>query len=844
MFRVLGNAVVRYWQFVLVFWVLVTIGISYAAPEWSTVVQNGEFAFLPGDSPSLQGEKLFKRAFPDDLLASSIVIVVRREHGDQGLLPKDLEFIEEKLKPQLEKIADPDKEAKTGDDEDTGELKKNPSNISRIRTYTDKTIGDLLQSEDNKASLVIVELSTEFLDQSNAQTVESIENLIQHDDEFKKTIEPGLDIALSGIATVGRDMIRAANQSAEATELWTVLLVILLLIIIYRAPILALIPLFTVFVSVKIALSVLAILGDWGIVGLFSGIEVYVTVILYGAGVDYCLFLIARHREELDKECTFKEAISNSIATVGSALAASAGTTMCGIGMMYFAQFGKFQQAGIAMALSLSFVLLASLTLSPALLCLAGRFAYWPQNFSERVAISAGWLTPSSVMARLMQRNWTGSIWDSVSQALLRCPGKIWLTTFLVLFPFALISLACYGNLSYGLLSELPSEDPSVVGTKAVQGHYPAGATGPLTLLFKNPNINFSGAEGRATIDKLTDDLLKQKDELGIADIRNISKPFGISASEEMKETKALRGLSKIRAIGRIALIKNYYVGSEPDDSVKTSGTQTDETDAEDEDDNKHHVTRMDLILEKDPFSHDSMKQLERVKQAVRKSLPPDVRDNSELFYIGATASISDLKNVTDQDQARIDILVLGSVFIILVILIRRPAISAYLIVSVFFSYLVTLGITFAVFWALDPTNFTGLDWKVPMFLFTILIAVGEDYNIYLITRIDEEQKTKDPVEGVISALKSTGGIISSCGIIMAGTFSSLMAGTLVGMQQLGFALAFGVLLDTFIIRPIIVPAYLIMLYRGYFGSWGKYLGAAQLLESKSQAELDSSHVK
>jgi len=427
MFRVLGNTVVRYWQIILTCWVLAVAGISYVAPEWSTVVQNGEFAFLPGDSPSLLGEKLFKRAFPDDLLASSIVVVVRREHGDQGLSPADLTFIEEKLKPQLEEIAKNEGGYSTEDNGEEGNAKT--SNISRIRTYTDKSIGDLLQSEDNKASLVIVELSTEFLDQSNGKTVESIENLIHHNDEFKKTIEPGLDITLSGIATVGRDMIRAANQSAEATELWTVLLVILLLIIIYRAPILALIPLFTVFVSVKIALSVLAIFASWGWVGLFSGIEIYVTVILYGAGVDYCLFLIARHREELDKECTFNEAISNSIATVGAALAASAGTTMCGIGMMFFAEFGKFQQAGIAMAMSLFFVLLASLTLTPALLCLAGRFAYWPQTFNERVAVSAGWLTPSSVMARLMRRNWTGSIWESISEALLKCPGKIWLTT-------------------------------------------------------------------------------------------------------------------------------------------------------------------------------------------------------------------------------------------------------------------------------------------------------------------------------------------------------------------------------------------------------------------------------
>jgi putative drug exporter of the RND superfamily len=822
MFRVLGNTVVRYWQIILACWVLAVAGISFVAPEWSTVVQNGEFAFLPGDSPSLLGEKLFKRAFPDDLLASSIVIVVRREHGDQGLRPADLKFIEDQLKPQLEKIAV--NEGGFATEKNTPGISSKTSNISRIRTYTDKSIGNLLQSEDNKASLVIVELSTEFLDQSNAKTVADIENLIQHDTEFKKSIEPGLDITLSGIATVGRDMIRAANQSAEATELWTVLLVILLLIIIYRAPILALIPLFTVFVSVKIALSVLAILASWGWVGLFSGIEVYVTVILYGAGVDYCLFLIARHREELDKECTFNEAISNSITTVGAALAASAGTTMCGIGMMYFAEFGKFQQAGIAMSMSLFFVLLASLTLSPALLCLAGRFAYWPQSFNERVAVSAGWLTPSSVMARLMQRNWTGSIWESVSAALLKSPGKIWLTTTAILAPFALISLACYGNLSYGLLSELPSEDPSVVGTKAVQGHYPAGATGPLTLLFQNPNINFSDPQGRVAIETLTDDLLKHKEELGIADIRNMTKPFGIGAADEMEKAKNLTGFKKIGALGRIKLIKNYYVSSEPN--------------------LENHVTRMDLILEKDPFSRDSMMQLERVKKAVSKSLPADLRDHTKLYYIGATASISDLKAVTDQDQGRIDVLVLGSVFLILVILLRRPAISAYLILSVFFSYLVTLGITFAVFWALDPQNFAGLDWKVPMFLFTILIAVGEDYNIYLITRIDEEQKRVGPVEGVITALKNTGGIISSCGIIMAGTFSSLMAGTLVGMHQLGFALAFGVLLDTFIIRPIIVPAYLIMLYRGYFGSWGKYLGAAQFLETKPQRKLDSPQVK
>jgi RND superfamily putative drug exporter len=128
--------------------------------------------------------------------------------------------------------------------------------------------------------------------------------------------------------------------------------------------------------------------------------------------------------------------------------------------------------------------------------------------------------------------------------------------------------------------------------------------------------------------------------------------------------------------------------------------------------------------------------------------------------------------------------------------------------------------VTFAAFYLLDPSNFVGLDWKVPMFLFTILIAVGEDYNIFLMTRIDEEQALHGPTAGVISALRKTGSIISSCGIIMAGTFCSLMAGSLAGLHQLGFALAFGVLLDTFVVRPILVPAFLVLLHEGRLRSW------------------------
>lgn len=858
MFQRLGTFVCRRWPWLLVAWIATLIVLVLIAPEWHTVVKDGEFAFLPDDAPSRVGESEFLKAFPDDMRASTIVIVVRRESSEEGLIDQDFEFVSNVLVPRIIEIAEedgglawtevdspPDNTEATPPSDSEGEKR---SIIARVRDHSDKGIGSLLLSEDKQASLVYVELTTEFLDYGNGPTIERIESLVGKNGELRneRLIPPGLAISISGSATVGRDMRRATTESAKSTELWTVILVMTLLVIIYRAPVLSTIPLITVAVATTISLKLLAVLGKAGIVNLFDGIEVYVTVLVYGAGVDYCLFLIARYKEELDNGATYDEAVSLCLEKVGAAITASAGTVICGIGMMIFAEFGKFREAGVAITLSLAICLTAALTMTPCLMRLTHRWAFWPYMKTEKLFSKAGWISASSVMARLMSRNWFEELWIHIGTTLRERPGFVWMVSVALMTPFAIIGVAFHGHLSYGLLAELPQDEASVIGAKAVQSHFPAGYVDPVKVLVECDSVNFTRTAGIQLIEESTLALRDRSDQLGITDVRSVSHPQG---GEE-----GIRAFNPVeRRTYQDRFIGNYV--SEQKDVFP-------------------HTTRLEVVFTKDPFSRDSIEQLTTFKQEfenifvekyrdfyaeqhelyeslrndpefplsedelrdefdpnlfamLTKYSPDDLPDDvGEMHFIGATPSIYDLKYTTDRDQIRIDILVLSGVFLILVLLLRRTAVSGYLILSVFFSYLATLGVTFVVFWALDPSEFGGLDWKVPMFLFTILIAVGEDYNIFLMTRIEEEQRKHGLLDGIIVALRRTGSIISSCGLIMAGTFSSLLSGSLVGMHQLGFALAFGVLLDTFVVRPILVPAYLIMLQTGRFGRFGRLMGA------------------
>jgi RND superfamily putative drug exporter len=818
-FESLGATVERHWRLCLVVWLVAMVwgfgtarGLftewGYPIPKFKDLIEDGEFAYLPQEMPSLVGERLMAKSFPHDLLNSSVVVVVRRE--TQPLVEQDDRFIQDVLRPRLEALQE-----------------TSPELIVSVKTSRDPLMGKLLDSEDRKASLVIVALRSEFLDFGNKPTIEAIEKILN---DVRKEVDPatavpitppGLELAISGTATVGRDMLVANQQSAHGTEAWTTALVVILLLAIYRAPLLALIPLITVFFAVNVSLGLVILLTqipNWGF-RIFWGMEVYITVVVYGAGVDYCLFLIARYKEELDRGLRIKQAIPETLGKVGAALIASAGTVIGGIGMLVFAQFGKFREAGIGISLSLVVVSIASITLTPALLRMTGRWAFWPYGRSEHLA-GTGWLSGTSLVNRLIERNRVQIAWESIAKMVVSSPRTVLVVCIAAMLPFAVVGLVWHDYLSYGLLSELSPSNQSVIGAKAVQSHFPAGSAGPVTIILRNNQIDFRSEEGRAALDELASQLKANRQELGLADVRYVRFPLGWSQPGILHEGQATAEVDptdrvKAAARGFRERVVDAQRRREADEYYISAEGEYD-----------GHVSRLDLVFRDDPFSRECIAQLNAVTETLKRDMPLALKGESEIHLVGPTASIRDLKTVTDHDQIKIDILVLAVVFLILVALLRKPAVSAYLIVSVFFSYFVTLGATFVAFWWWYGADFAGLDWKVPMFLFTILIAIGEDYNIFLMTRIEEEQELHGAIEGIRIAVTKTGSIISSCGIIMAGTFFSLiMGGELVGMKQLGFALCFGVLLDTFVVRPLLVPAYLVLLHGGHFGSLGKYLG-------------------
>jgi RND superfamily putative drug exporter len=762
MFERLGAFVSRHWLAVILFWGALAIGLRMTAPRWNEVIQDGDVAYMPEGMPSVEGEQLLSQAFPDNQTKSQIAVLVERPRA--RLTATDKQWVED-LARQFDALED---------------------ELPLVEVWRPSTtvVGDALLSpvsSNGQAAVVLLRLTNEFTAADNIRVLDRVREVMAQA-ERSSQMPPGLRLGVSGSGAIGGDLLGSTAESIKNTELATVVLVVAILLVVYRAPVLAIIPLATIGLSLLISIDALALLTrlgqvpgfEWWNFKIFSTTKIFIVVILFGAGTDFCLFLISRFKEELERGRERAVALRESVSQVGEALVGSALTTILGLGMMYFAAFGKFRNSGPSISLCLLITLVACLTLAPALVRACGEWVFWPFGLRPQPAPA---LSRRRAAEPPVSKFWSWAAWTITAR-----PGAILVASLLLLAPLAYAGRDTL--LTFDFLNELSTDRPSVAGTDLARRHFAAGEMAPVTLLAYNPEARFDETAGVRELAILTKSLNNLE---GVQRVRSYAEPLGDIPGTFGFGARARKKLAALRH----PQTKATYL------------TQVPELQGQ--------VTRLDLVLEYDPFSRKAMDFLDRLDQYLRRMTDHDGSfwSGTRFAMVGTTVGIRDLKTITTSDQVLIQQLVVLAVTGVLIVILRQPVICIYLILSVLFSYYVTIGVTELVFSWWHGPRFDGLDWKVPLFLFVILIAVGEDYNIYLVTRVLEEQRKYGPLRGLRHATARTGGIITSCGVIMAGTFLSMMTSTLHGVLELGFALSLGVMLDTCVVRPVLVPAFI-----------------------------------
>lgn len=673
-----------------------------------------------------------------------------------------------------------------------------------VWTWREPNLGSKLISADRQARMIVLRLTTEFMAVRNQPLLAKVAHEL---DLVRSTLSSDqreyLTLQWAGSAAIGGDLLKAAKESISHTEWYTVVLILLILAMVYRAPLMVAIPLLSIGLSVAIATDLVALLAvpgdrpwtasDWGL-RVFTTTRIFIVVILFGGGTDYCLFLIARYREELARWPDRAAAMAAAMQGVGSALLASACTTIVGLAMMGFADFGKFRYSGPVIGVCLGVTLLVCLSLAPAILHLLGPILFWP------------WLPHSERQVGTTTRP-SAKLWSHVGQCVTRRPATILLCSIVPLLPLVSYGWHSVDRVTYDLLADLHPLRPSRLGTAVMWQHFPIGEAGALTVIVHRPGTDFASVEGRKAIAELAREFYAVP---GVHVVRSLVDPLGdFPPGQRIGVVDPGAWRTWLTRPHRKTL--SLFVSDTPE--------------------YPHDVTRWDVILDVQPFSLDALNVLREIDSRIRRlaAQPDSGWYQCRWAYTGPVAAMADLRHVTLQDRHRIEVLVVLGVLAVLLVILGRPITCLYLMLSVLFTYYLTIGITEAVFRVAYGAQYQGLDWKLPLFLFVILIAVGQDYNVYLVTRVWEEQRRRGPFAGLRYALTQTGGIITSCGVIMAGTFLAMTAGDWGvwlgswfpqwieparmggprGIVELGFALTVGVLLDTLFVRTVLVPAFL-----------------------------------
>jgi RND superfamily putative drug exporter len=518
---------------------------------------------------------------------------------------------------------------------------------------------------------------------------------------------PGLAVHVTGPAGAAADSSEAFSGIDSTLLYGTITVVVVILLLTYRSPTLWLLPVISAGVALTSAQAVIYLLAKHAGLTVNAQSAATLTVLVFGAGTDYALLLVARYREELRLHHDRHEAMAVALHRAGPAIVASAATVAIGMLCLLFADLNSTRGLGPVLAIGIVVGLAAMLTLLPALLVVVGRWVFWP------LPPRFGTAEPSG----------TG-LWARVGERISRRSRTTWVATAVVLgaMTVGVVQLDAHSLTNKEAFRSNPD---SIVGEGVVARHFPAGAGNPVIV---------TSAPG---------------------------------AAQEVRT--AFAGVEGI-------------VASTVTQPVVAEG---------------HAFLQGTLVAPADSkAAHDTV---DRVRAAVH-AVP-----EAHALVGGGSAIQLDTERASGQDGKAIIPIVLLVVFGILALLLRAFVAPLMLIATVVLSFAATLGTSALVF--RHVFGFGGTDASFPLFVFVFLVALGIDYNIFLMTRVREEAAHRSTREAALVGLSATGGVITSAGLVLAGTFAVLATLPMTAFAEIGFTVAFGVLLDTIVVRSILVTA-------------------------------------
>jgi putative drug exporter of the RND superfamily len=513
---------------------------------------------------------------------------------------------------------------------------------------------------------------------------------------------PGLTVHVTGPAGVAVDLERAADGAGRTLLYVTVGLVLALLLAVYRAPALAVLPLLVVVAAYLVAAGLTYVLIEAGTITVNAEGTMLLLVLVFGAGTDYSLLMVNRVREELADDDDAVRALRTAVRATAPSIGAAGGTVIAAMLVLLLADLESTHWLGPVLAVGVAAMLLAAFTLLPATLAVLGRRAFWP--------------------ARAVHPAGRSPAWQRVAGLVRRRPG------LLIGAITAALVIAALGNLvhtqSIGFGAGAPASSDSSRGTVLLDRSFPPGLSAPLAVV-----------------------------------VRARSVPRAVAVLDRVPGVDAALPANVSSASG-LAIVA--------------------------------------VILRDDPYSGAALRVVRRMRAELARSVPG-------ASVGGITAENVDVDATNARDTRLIVPTILALVLVILAVLLRALAAPAYLVVTVILSFAATLGLATVLFTKLLGQD--GLAFDLSLLAFIFLVALGVDYNIFLMNRAREASRALGTGDAMLRALVTTGPVVTGAGVVLAGTFSTLTLLPLEELVQIGGTVAIGIVLDTFVVRALLVPA-------------------------------------